>query len=146
MSERKFNGRSGFVIKIVGGIFGGLILAVLLAFLLGFFVMLLWNFLMPSIFGLPAINYWQAFCIILLAKIVFGPGIHGFDKGRRHERWEKWKDYRKNYEGYDKSKWNVKGGWKNWKYYDDYWTEEGKEAFEKYIDRRESDKNKDSVE
>ena len=144
MWERKFNVKNGLFFKIAGGIIGGLILAVLLAFLLGFFVMLLWNFLMPSIFGLPAINYWQAFCIILLAKIIFGSGIHGFDKGHRHDKWEKWKDYHMNYE--DKGRWNVKGGWKNWKYYDDYWTEEGKDAFEKYIDRRESDKNKSDEE
>jgi hypothetical protein len=41
-------------------IFGGIILAVAMAFLFGYFVMLLWNWLMPVLFGLKIITYWQA--------------------------------------------------------------------------------------
>jgi len=48
-------------------------------FLLGFVVMQLWNWLMPELFtGAHTINYWQAFGILVLSKILFG----GF-KGRR---------------------------------------------------------------
>jgi len=36
---------------------------------------LLWNLLMPDIFGLDTINIWQALGITFLAKILFG----GFD-------------------------------------------------------------------
>jgi hypothetical protein len=32
----------------------------------------LWNALMPDIFGLPALNYWQAAGIVVLARILFG--------------------------------------------------------------------------
>jgi hypothetical protein len=38
----------------------------------GFVVMLLWNWLMPNLFGLREISYWQAWGLFLLAKILFG--------------------------------------------------------------------------
>lgn len=41
-------------------------------------VMLLWNWLMPSIFGLISINFWQALGLIALARILFG----GFGLGK----------------------------------------------------------------
>ena len=39
-------------------------------------VMLLWNAIMPSVFGLGEIGYWQALGILALSKILFG-GYHG---------------------------------------------------------------------
>src|SRR5579872_5027618 len=33
---------------------------------------LLWNALMPAIFGLPAISYWQALGLFLLSRVLFG--------------------------------------------------------------------------
>ena len=44
---------------------------VALAFLLGWVVMLLWNWLIPDIFGLNAITYWQAWGLFLLTSILF---------------------------------------------------------------------------
>lgn len=44
------------------------------------FVMLLWNWLMPSILGLVSINFWQAAGLFILARILFG-GL-GFGKWR----------------------------------------------------------------
>jgi ABC-type multidrug transport system fused ATPase/permease subunit len=35
-------------------------------------VMLLWNFAVPSIFGLTVINFWQALVLLVLARILFG--------------------------------------------------------------------------
>ncbi len=35
-------------------------------------VMLLWNWLIPSIFGLAVINFWQALGLLVLARILFG--------------------------------------------------------------------------
>jgi ABC-type multidrug transport system fused ATPase/permease subunit len=35
-------------------------------------VMLLWNALVPDIFGLPALAYWQAVGILVLTRILFG--------------------------------------------------------------------------
>jgi hypothetical protein len=40
-------------------------------------VMFLWNALMPAIFALPVLNYWQAAGILLLARILFGTSAFG---------------------------------------------------------------------
>jgi hypothetical protein len=37
----------------------------------GLFVMLLWNWLMPDIFGLKRVNYWQAWGLLVLSWILF---------------------------------------------------------------------------
>lgn len=41
------------------------------AFLCGWFVMLLWNWLMPLLFGLITIGYWEACGIMLLCGFLF---------------------------------------------------------------------------
>ena len=43
-------------------------------------VMFLWNFLIPEIFGLTVLSYWQAVGLVVLARILFGglgPGYLG---------------------------------------------------------------------
>lgn len=40
--------------------------------LAGFVVMELWNWLMPELFDLGFINFWQALGLIILSKIFFG--------------------------------------------------------------------------
>jgi hypothetical protein len=68
------------------------ILGLGLMFLFGYVVMLLWNWLMPEIFGLRRIGYWQAWGLLALSTILFkGMGSnHGGDhsdrKRRRHLR------------------------------------------------------------
>jgi magnesium-transporting ATPase (P-type) len=39
--------------------------------LCGLAVMLLWNWLMPYIFGLPTLDYWQAWGLLILCSILF---------------------------------------------------------------------------
>lgn len=51
-------------------------------FLLGFIVMLLWNFILPSVLHTERINYWQAVGLLVLCRILF----FGFNKGRRGPR------------------------------------------------------------
>ena len=70
----------------------GIVGAVVLAFLLGLFVMLLWNWLMPAIFGLTAITYWQAWGLVLLSHILFKSGHHGHRFGRHHLHGKEWKE------------------------------------------------------
>ena len=43
----------------------------------GGIVMLLWNWLLPTLFGVPEINLWQGFGLLALGRILFG----GFGKG-----------------------------------------------------------------
>lgn len=40
-------------------------------------MMLLWNWLMPEIFGLTEITFWQAMGLLLLAKLIFGMNTGG---------------------------------------------------------------------
>lgn len=47
----------------------------------GLAVMLLWNWLMPDLFGLQAISFWQAAGLLVLCKILFG-GLGG-----HHHAW-----------------------------------------------------------
>jgi hypothetical protein len=44
--------------------------------LLGYPVMLLWNWLMPEIFGLSEITFWQAIGLNILCTILFRPSIN----------------------------------------------------------------------
>ncbi len=62
-------------------ILGGIALAVLFAFLFGWVVMLLWNWLMPEIFGLKTISYWQAWGLVVLSHILIKPGYGGHSEG-----------------------------------------------------------------
>ena len=67
------------IIRIVMMVLGGVALGVLIAFLFGWVVMLLWNWLMPAIFGLPTIGFWKAWGLVILAHILFKAGHHGHD-------------------------------------------------------------------
>ena len=66
----------------------------------GAVVMLLWNWLMPAIFGLITISFWQALGILVLCRLLFGSfgfgrrglaGIaHGmYERNPIHEKWSK---------------------------------------------------------
>ena len=52
---------------------------VVVSFIGGTVVQLLWNWLMPELFGLPSLTFWQAFGLLALARILFG----GFGRGCR---------------------------------------------------------------
>ncbi len=59
-------------------------------------LMLLWNWLMPTIFGVAAINFWQALGLLMLSRLLFGGmGRMGHKHGHRHhgnmmrEKWMK---------------------------------------------------------
>lgn len=44
----------------------------------GLVVRELWNVLLPTLFGLPEITFWQALGVLLLSRILFGGfGLHG---------------------------------------------------------------------
>lgn len=78
-------------LAIVGMVIGGVVFAALFGFLFGWIVMLLWNWLMPAIFGLPRIGYWQGWGLVLLAHILIKPGYPtGGRHGDRHHN-DAWK-------------------------------------------------------
>jgi len=55
----------------------------LVAAVLSWVVMGLWNWLMPRLFGLHSIGFWQALGLLFLSKILFG----GFRGRRPHMPW-----------------------------------------------------------
>jgi hypothetical protein len=60
---------------------GVLALVVVAALAFGVAVMLLWNWLMPALFALPAIGFWQAVGLLILSKLLLG-GFRGRGWGR----------------------------------------------------------------
>ncbi len=108
------------------------IIAVLIfALLLGYGIMWLWNWLMPDVFGLMAIDYWQAVGMLVLAKILFGGlGNHssGKSKGKKGRRCGQKKQER------------LKSNFSKWKHYEKFWEEEGQEAYNNYVERIQGDK------
>lgn len=80
-------------------------------FIGGYIIMLLWNSIMPDVFHLGTITYWQAIGIFILAKILFGSfGKKGCGYGRGYRRhfWkEKWMNMT------DEEKAKFKEEWKN---------------------------------
>ena len=56
-------------------------------------VLLLWNWLLPPLFGVPQITFWQALGLLALSRILFGGfGLHSSGRSnfrrRMAERWE----------------------------------------------------------
>jgi hypothetical protein len=51
---------------------------VLVTFIGGSMVRLLWNWLLPPLFGWPPITFWQGLGLLVLCRILFGGfGMHG---------------------------------------------------------------------
>ena len=60
-----------------------------LIFIGGEAVKLLWNWLLPPLFGLREITFWQALGILALCRILFGGcGWHGPGRSRMRHRME----------------------------------------------------------
>ena len=71
------------------------ILAIAALFLFGWVTMWLWNWLMPSLFHLPTLTYWQTIGLLVLSRFLVGgfrgPGGHGWSGRRMRERMmERW--------------------------------------------------------
>ncbi len=81
----------GYVLRGVKAVMFVVMCVAVLA-LLGFVVMSLWNWLMPELFGLKLIGYWQAVGLIILSRLLFaGYGRPGRRGGRlRHRMRERW--------------------------------------------------------
>lgn len=62
---------------------------VVFAFLGGEVVRLLWNWVLPSLFGWRELSFWQALGILALCRILFGGfGMHGRPGSRRRSGWD----------------------------------------------------------
>ena len=76
------------IFAIIAKVLMGILIAAGMALLFGFVVMWLWNWLMPGIFGLTQITFWQAWGLVVLAHILFKsiahPKYHSHD-----DHWKK---------------------------------------------------------
>ena len=101
--------------------------AFLLGLLFGNIIMWLWNWLMPSLFGLRTIGFWEGLGLFLLAKILFGFGgsSHSGDDGAKCQKKHRHHGAK-----------SEKKDWKDWEYYDDWWEENGRTAFHAYAERK----------
>lgn len=89
--------KTGMKTHIVKHVFLGLAMIAGLSVI----IMLLWNLLIPAIFGMPAINLWQALGLFILARLFFGDimggkfrmgmGMHSHNNPVR-EKWMKMTD------------------------------------------------------
>ena len=128
------------VLKVIGMV----LLGIAACFAFGLVIMLLWNWLMPMIFGLTVITYWQGIGILALASILFGRfGGGSSDKKKdkkkgSHPIRDSIKDeIKKEFEKeYKKEKNSEQDGSTNLDYeqmYEKWWGAEGEKYFDKYM-------------
>lgn len=76
------------ILAIIGMAIGGVLIAAVIALFFGLIVLWLWNWLMPEIFGLTTITFWQAWGLVVLSHILFKSFPHHKD----HNHDEHWKE------------------------------------------------------
>src|SRR5271157_2380268 len=116
-------------LRIAGMVILGVIGAALFALVFGWLVMILWNWLMPAIFHLGEITYWQSFGIVILAKLLFG-AIGGHGRGRGP-----WKGG----PHWGGGPGEGRHGRDEWHLYREFWEKEGKEAFDRFAEKKSSE-------
>ncbi len=110
-------------LHIAGMIVFGVIAITGLAILFGFVIMWLWNWLMPEIFGLTTLTYWQAVGLFILLKLLLGGCGSSSSSGKSSKH---------------KCKDDSKTDFSKWKHYDQFWEEEGDQLYKQYIERQEN--------
>lgn len=55
----------------ITGCLAAIVMVLVVDLIMAWCVMLLWNAIIPIIFALPTITYWQAFMLMLLTDILF---------------------------------------------------------------------------
>lgn len=128
----------------------GICAAVAFVAAFSFAIQWLWNSLMPDIFGLPTINYWQAIGLFVLSKLLLGCGGLGSDKSKdscdpsKEEDIED-KKMEENFENYFKQLFCSDHGVETSKdQYQEYWEKEGRDSFKKWLEKqKESSKEEE---
>lgn len=113
-------------LKYLGMGIAGIAAAAGFGFLFGYFVMLLWNWLMPGLFGLGLITFWQAVGLVVLGRILFG----GFPRPPHRNNDKSWGKHKCGPHNHHED-------WKKWRYYGQYWKEKGEASFKEYVESKE---------
>jgi hypothetical protein len=148
--------------KCIGWGILGVIGFIALMVLIGLAIVWLWNCLMPSLFNLPLINFWQAVGLAILARLLIGAS-HGGWHQKLGRKWHQ-KHGGCNCNGGcncgsnskcggnckcgDQSQGKNNAGCCNtdsnsrkWGYYDKFWEEEGEKSFNDYVARKENNQS-----
>lgn len=115
----------------------GLLLAGVIAFAFGIFVMWLWNWLMPTLFTLPVITFWQAVGLVILLRLLVG-SFKGHDQ---HHSSHRTPFHEHPYPSFFKKIKHNKTD--KWQHYDAFWENEGKQAFDRFVLQKEHDDDSD---
>jgi hypothetical protein len=118
------------IFRVLGMVFLGITFAASIALIFAGLVMLLWNCLMPELFNLPVITYWQSAGLIFLCRILFSSFGSCSSKSSKKEDFEKWMGCNKEESEF---------GQKN---YQKFWHEKGKNCFKEYFNKFEKNKDK----
>jgi len=135
--------------KKVFGIIGMVVGGIALVLLLSFAVMWLWNALMPQIFGLGTITYWQGVGLALLGRLLLGGfgGGSGGDSDKKHKhpvRSEFKKEFKKEFAKEFKKHMTDECGddlaeaWMD-DAYEDWWKSEGRDSFKAFAKNKDDD-------
>ncbi|MCK5036412.1 MAG: hypothetical protein KAS73_11000 [Candidatus Sabulitectum sp.] len=143
------------VFKVMGFILLGVIGVTALAVLFGFIVMWLWNALMPAIFSLPAVGYWQAVGLVVLAHIFFGSHNTFSNKGSKRKKIHKKtkgahvhvesngrsisydNDFKSKSDEDEHIHVNENGHECHYDSFREFWNDYGRDAFDKWLNRNE---------
>lgn len=118
----KYNSRLEKIIKtIIKGLFFAAVGFLILA-LFGFVVKWLWNSLLPDIFGVKAITYWQGLGLLVLGRLLFG-GFGSDNKSTTRKKVVTKPSKLESNQEYDAL-------------YDSWWQEQGESSFEAYLASR----------
>jgi len=96
---------------------GGLVFGAVFFVGLGWVTMAVWNAVIPAISSLPALTFWQAIGIFVLARLLVGR--FGGGRGRRHGHGH-WRSHSHSHRLDD---------------YEDWWSTEGEAVFREYLRR-----------
>lgn len=130
--------------RVCGMMFVRLLFIVVFALVLAIAVMWLWNRLMPGLFGVAVVTYWQAFGLMILARLVLGTLGMGLGRFRWHGRrhWTGRFGHHRNMCGDMGQSMDVNNTMKWWHNYKRFWQDEGKSAFDQYLKRARQEESK----
>ena len=117
------------VAKVTALVLMGIIGAAILAIVFGLVIQWLWNQVMPDIFGLPEISYWQAVGIVVLSHILFG----GHHHGSSHHPSRKKAVKAKSEVGGESISHDME-----WDSFREFWKEHGRDAFTDWLHGRDN--------
>ena len=128
-------------VRIALMVVGGVVAASAFALFFGWIVMIVWNWVMPDIFGIKQIGYWQGFGLVLLARLLvgnMGPGHHGRGpQGGKHPKKSHREHLRHRLHDHFGTDFCMAGCRDD--AYENFWNEEGKAAFDAYVKRKGSE-------